>query len=353
MTNTRPATVEENAVYNAVDRAIRGAKRANGSIHQPIVREPSGSDSGRLRAVTLLELMNANLPLPEPLLAPWLMRQSLAQVHAWRGTGKTWFSLGVAYAVATGGSFLRWSAPEPRRVLFLDGEMPAVRLRERLQAILDADDREIDIDEQMLRFVTPDLLDGPLPDLGNDADQAELDRLIAEIDPALIIVDNISTLVRSGGAENDAESWIPVQAWALRMRRQGRAVLFIHHTGKSGKQRGTSKREDILDAVIALNRPDDPSAGGGAQFIVEFEKSRYVHGDDTKSFEATLVADAQGRPTWAIRDVEDSTLDRVVKLANDGLKMREIAEELGVHKSNVSRAMKRARSMGLLLQSEG
>src|SRR5207245_1989188 len=110
-----------------------------------------------------------------------------------------------------------------------------------LAAIIEADARDIDVDAEMLRFVTPDLLDGAPPDLADQGDQDALQRLIEDFSPALIIVDNISTLVRSGGAENDAEAWIPVQTWALRQRRDGRAVLFVHHTGKGGKQRGTSK----------------------------------------------------------------------------------------------------------------
>ena len=52
--------------------------------------------------------------------------------------------------------------------------------------------------------------------------------------------------------ENDADSWVPVQAWALAQRRAGRSVLFVHHAGKSGLQRGTSRKEDVLDTVIAL-----------------------------------------------------------------------------------------------------
>ena len=47
----------------------------------------------------------------------------------------------------------------------------------------------------------------------------------------LMILDNISTLV-SSGRENDAESWNEMQAWLLRLRRQGKTVLLIHHAGR-------------------------------------------------------------------------------------------------------------------------
>ncbi|MGH8802878.1 MAG: AAA family ATPase, partial [Casimicrobiaceae bacterium] len=301
------------------------------------------------RTVTMFELVNAELPPRQSLLAPWLYEQGLAQVHAWRGTGKTHFSLGVAYAVASGGTFLRWGAPKPRRVLFLDGEMPAVALKERLAAVLAADDRDVDVNGENLRFITPDLLEGAPPDLADAEDQAALQDIIAQYDPALIVVDNISTLVRSGGAENDAESWLPVQGWALNMRRQGRAVLFVHHSGKGGRQRGTSKREDVLDTVIALKRPEPYNPADGARFIVEFEKGRHVKGDGAQAFEAHLTADVHGRQVWATKTLDDSTLDRTIALYRDGLTgVRDIAAELGVAPSTVSRALKKAKAAGTI-----
>ena len=45
-------------------------------------------------------------------------------VYAKRGVGKTHFALGVAYAVAAGAKFLSWQAETPRKVLYIDGEMP-------------------------------------------------------------------------------------------------------------------------------------------------------------------------------------------------------------------------------------
>jgi ribosomal protein S25 len=231
--------------------------------------------------------------------------------------------------------------------------MPAVALQERLKAILKADSRDIEIDEDMLRSITPDLLEGAPPDLANAADQERLQQIIDEFDPRLIIVDNISTLVRSGGAENDAEGWIPVQSWGLKMRREGRAVLFVHHTGKGGKQRGTSKREDVLDAVISLRRPEPYDPADGAQFIVEFEKARHLKGDKAKAFEAKLGTDSKERQEWTTTDIEQSTVDRVVALYREGVtKVYELAEELGVNKSAASRALRKARAAGLISDTE-
>ena len=73
------------------------------------------------------------------------------------------------------------------------------------------------------------------------------------------------------------------------VRRSGIAVLFIHHAGTNGRQRGTSRREDALDTVIALRRPEDYSLEHGARFEIHFEKLRNrVDGAGAVPFEAGL-----------------------------------------------------------------
>ncbi len=264
-------------------------------------------------------------------------------IYGARGVGKTHISLGVAYAVASGGEFLGWKAEEPRGVLFLDGEMPAAVLQERLAYLAAFSDKE---PAAPLVLLTPDLQEHGMPDLASGAGQEAIDAQVTD-DIGLIVVDNLSTLVRSG-KENEAEGWQPVQTWALRHRAKGRSVLFIHHAGKGGQQRGTSRREDVLDTVIALRRPPDYSPEEGAVFEAHFEKARGLHGDDVAPFEARLTADPQGSLAWTTRPLEDSTRDRVIDLLNDGLSQADVARELDVNKSTVSRHARKARELGLL-----
>jgi hypothetical protein len=83
--------------------------------------------------------------------------------------------------------------------------------------------------------------------------------------------------------------------------------------------------------------------------VVHFEKARNGGGEELKPFEAALSVDAHGKALWTYRTVEDSTFDRVVSLANEGLFQKDIAEELEINKSNVSRHLRKARGLGLLL----
>ncbi|MEI2677860.1 MAG: AAA family ATPase [Burkholderiaceae bacterium] len=294
-----------------------------------------------LRAMDVQELALMQFKQREVILDPWLHSQDLCMVFAARGVGKTHFGLSTAYAVATGGKFAKWSAPRPRKVLYLDGELPGGVMQKRL--LMHCPDVEPALG--FLRIFTPDLLpEGQaMPDLATMDGQDQIDAMIDD-DTEVVFVDNLSAWARSG-RENEAESWLPIADWILALRRRGIAVVLIHHAGKGGQQRGTSKREDLLDVVIGLSRPADYDPSQGAVFVAEFTKARNLCGSDAEGIELQLGGD-EDRATWTWRTVESSTYDRVVSLAKEGLKQAEIALELGVNKSNVSRAMSKARESG-------
>jgi hypothetical protein len=312
------------AVLNTI-RQLRGSKLTSGRQIERC----------SLSAVAIGDFLSLQIPPRKHLLAPVLPEQGLMMIHGPRGLGKTHLTVGICVAVASGGKFLRWSAPEAGGVLLVDGEMPASALQERLAKAVQASEEEI---RAPLRIVTPDLnRDAEMPDLSTPAGQAAIDALVG--DAKLIVLDNLSSLMR--GVENDAESWQPLQTWALRHRAQGRSIVFIHHSGKGGAQRGTSRREDVLDTVIGLRRPSDYSQTQGARFEVHIEKGRSLYGEDAESFEAQLTADPHGLQAWTMKSLEDGQDNRINELASLGMKPAEIAADLGVHKATVYRHLKK------------
>jgi putative DNA primase/helicase len=254
-----------------------------------------------------------------------------------RGIGKTFIALSVAYAVASGGKVLsRWGAPQPARVLFIDGEMPASTLQERLASLIAGSDSEPP-GSDYLRILTPDIQDGPMPNLATLEGQEAVEPLLEGVD--LVVVDNLATLARHG-RDNDAESWIPVQSWLLGLRRRGVSVLLVHHSGKGGDQRGTSAKEDILDTVIRLDRPKDYHPEQGARFEVHLTKARGICGDDAKSFEAQLFSNGQAL-IWTTMEIEDAELEQVRRLLAKKYSQRDIAKKLGISLSKVQRLKKK------------
>ncbi len=296
---------------------------------QPSKHQPAYAQG--LNPLSVHQLLTRKFEPPEHMLAPWLQTQGLTMIHALRGVGKTHVSIGIACAVAAGVPFLKWSAPKPRRVLFIDGEMPGAMLQERFARTIEALKADISLDN--LKVLAADLEPDGLPDLASEEGQKFYADVIAPAD--LVIVDNLSTICRSL-RENEADSWGPVQAWALQLRREGKSASLVHHAGKSGGQRGTSKKEDILNTVIALRRPPDYEASQGARFEVHYEKARGFFGEDAEPFEAWLK-DGQWRIGDVLRSDDDATL---MALKKQGLSVREIEMRTGVPKSTVNRKLK-------------
>jgi putative DNA primase/helicase len=309
---------------------------ANGSTN--------GADArGQLTTITAAELLRNPPPPRENILNPWLPRQGLTMIHAKRGCGKTHIALGIAYAVATGTTFLRWQAEKASRVLYVDGEMCSHLLCQWIKEIAHSVDGEMP-DEDYLRFITPDNQRDSIPDLASSEGQRAIEEQLEGVD--LLILDNKSTLCRTGD-ENAAQDYQPVQEWLLNLRRQGKAVLLIHHSNKAGGSRGTSMMEVPLDTVINLRQPSDYEATKGLCVEVHYEKNRAIYGEAVEPFEVSYET-RDGVASWQMRGMKDADLQKVVSLANEGLNQRDIARELDMSLGKVNRLHKEAVSVGLI-----
>jgi Mrp family chromosome partitioning ATPase len=306
--------------------------------------QPSGAS--RLHVVSARELLAMRFPPVRKIVAPIIGEKTLATLYAKRGTGKTYLSLSIALAAASGGSVFgasggrpSWHAEDPCEVLYVDGEMPAETIRERVAALclgLDCDPGE------RLRFLAADLEERGVPSLASRDGQDVVERLVKP--GSLLILDNLSTLFRGGGEENDAASWDSAQEFLLRLRRQRVAVLLVDHSGKneSGGPRGTSKKEDVLDLSLSLRHPENYEVEEGARFEIHFEKSRGLTGRAVESFEAALKIE-DGRASWRTRGIAEEQTARMAAMRADGKSDRQIGAEMGVdHKTVGSKLRKLA-----------
>jgi hypothetical protein len=310
-----------------------------------IVKLSLGGQARHLQACQIDEFLALEIPAREMVLAPFLPAQGLAMLYSKRGLGKTYLALGIALAVASGGIFLRWKASKPRKVLFVDGELPASTLQQRIRS-LQAGMRDCVVPSpEFLRIITPDLQAQPMPDLATCDGQMLVEVELSGVD--LLVLDNLSALCRSG-KENEGESWLPVQEWLLRLRQRGICVLLVHHAGKSGAQRGTSRREDILDSVIALQHPSDYAASEGLRCEIRYEKARGFQGDEAKPFEVRMQLEGNGAAYWSVNDAEDALLQRATNLFRDGVTIRGAAEDLSISRGKAERLKKKAQDQGLL-----
>jgi len=295
-----------------------------------------------LQPVGLQDFLSIEVPPRAMLLAPILPERSLSMLYSPRGTGKSWLGLSIGLAVAIGSPLVRWTAPRPRHVLHVDGEMPLAELQLRLALIKAGIGAEIP--NGGFRILAADNTEAGINLSSNEGQQA-LERHLDGVD--LLILDNLSTLL-AGGSEGASDAWLPMQNWLLRLRRKGIAVLLIHHAGINGRQRGTSRREDALDTVIALRRPADYSPEEGARFEVHIEKARTLVGEGALPFEA-LVSDS-GKPgiQWVARDLKPPIYQQAAELFASGRTVRQVKEILGISHGEAGRLRLRAAAEGLL-----
>jgi putative DNA primase/helicase len=220
--------------------------------------------------------------------------------------------------------------------------MPANTMQERISSLI-INLAEIKNPENF-QIITPDTQKetcGLTPDLSKEEGQRFIEEIINDKQIGVLVIDNLSTLFRSG-RENESESWNPIAQWVLKLRTQGKSIIFVHHAGKNDNQRGTSKKEDILDTVIKLKRPEDYESNEGSRFEVHFEKSRGFAGESANPFEVKLEL-TENKAIWKIKEIEDIQEKEVLELNKEGSSQRKIAKELNISASKVNRILNRTK----------
>jgi putative DNA primase/helicase len=290
-----------------------------------------------LPLLTANQLRLADRPPRSDLLAPWLAADTAALIYGPPGIGKSFLALGIAWAVAQGsnqgGSFLGWRAPRPRRVLYVDGEMGAAEIGDRLALFGPLPER--------LSIVPHDRPGGARLDLGSEDGIVRL--MAGWNDPQLLVLDTLSALAPR--ADRDPDRGDALYCFLLHLKQSRRAVLMVDHADR----RGMARRARASDLVMAL-RPPTPAtgaAGGNARFEIHFEKTRQRLPLFPISAELQ-TQDGAAAPTATWRWDAACRVDRLAALVRQGLSRRDVCAALGIERSWFFRLKAEARSRGLL-----
>lgn len=312
---------------------------------------PNRAPSGRpdLQAKTLGAMLRLDIPPRNPLLTPWLREGDSAMIYAPTGAGKSIFTLAIALTIAGGGSFLGWAAPRPRKVLFIDGEMPEADIIDRARMLLptiagcapEQADRNLTF---LVRQAQP--LDSKFPDLTTEAGQEE--TLTRALDGGfdLLILDNFSTLAECDD-ENAAGSFNGIVRFLMRTKQAGLGCILIHHSSKRGDTyRGSSKLATTFEVLLNLTPTDKILPAGALGMNVAWDKYRHRREDSTRNRTVWLTTPDDGEPAaWGYEVSEEAELRALIAEAKT-MKYRsqkELALKLGLAPSELSRRAKRAR----------
>lgn len=313
------------------------------------------STMNHLTGYTARELLSINFGLRETVLEPWLRTEETAVIWSPSGVGKTFLSLSIALAVAGGGSLGDWTAPEARKVLYLDGEMHQGDLQDRINFLLSCGavkvpDRELALSNLRIIARQAQEIGADYFDL-TDPDHQEAIMGLVRGKADLLILDNLTTMSEGLTDENDAAPFKLLQSLFMELKRARVAAILVHHANKGGKQmRGSTALETTFEVILGLLKSSIPKPGSAA-FVTEFTKFRGK--GDTRLQARTWEL---GEGGWSILEYEpeDAKDDPVVKALRslNYVTQDEIADAVGINKSTVSRRLKKAIAQGVLRDDE-
>lgn len=306
------------------------------------------------------DLLTMNITPRERLAGSWMRGGDIGFIYGERGKGKTFFSLSLACALASGTPLYKWSVEKPRRVCYVDGEMALENIQYRIRLFSEcavfkdnADTMKQNIFFQHYENIA-DRIEDAFINLTDSEQQERLFQYCVDNKIEVLFLDNLSCLFR-GMKENDADEWEKVLFFLLKCRKNRITVVIVHHTGKNGNSmRGTSKREDAIDWAIWVKDNDDPKGrpqGDAKEMnaIISFAKNREGTCEDIDpfSFRCLTVGNDMGI-TFERMSIED----RIIDLIKNGInRCGELADELGISKGQMSKLATGLKAKGIL--SEG
>lgn len=312
-------------------------------------------NESRYKLVSLYDMLEMDIPERKWFAYPFIQEKSICMVYAQRGLGKTHFAMTLALGIASGTNVLNFTITEPHKVLYIDGEMAASDFINRAKNFCFG----LNITEMQvltnLQILSNDIQSQPLPNIGISSGQQMLAPFIDKAD--FIVIDNLSALSYFG-KENEAESWTYLQQWLIDLKTWGKSVLIVDHSGKAdGNNRGTSKKQDIMDSVIALTKPDGYKITDGCRFLISFTKSRNAYGTDISETEFRLKSDPETKFfSWEqiTHDSNETNKENEIKQAHElrdhGKSVAEIQQIMGIGRTKVYELLKQGNPPTIALE---
>ena len=237
----------------------------------PLLRA-DGAPPAAVPTHTLGALLDDTSPMPEDLIGPRVLTPGgMLVLGGAPKVGKSDFLISLLVHAAAGAPFLRFTAPRPLRVFYLQAEIQYHYLRERLQQLrLDA---AIVARARDTLVVTPKLR-MLLDDQGVPLVAAAIRTAFPDAPPDIICIDPIRNLFDGGPAgegENDNGAmmfFLQGRVEALRDQVAPEAgIILAHHTKKLSKQQvkddpflalsGASALRSFYTSGMILFRPDE------------------------------------------------------------------------------------------------
>jgi hypothetical protein len=228
---------------------------------------------------------------------PIISEGYLVWLYAEPKIGKTWLALALAHALARGNSIVgRWRTIDPVGVLYVDGEMLPDELEESISMVM-AGAGDMSGLRPFAVICAQCQTDGVV-DITSQEWQETIEQELKG--KKLLILDNFQSLTDNGQA-----AFEQARRWVRKLTQKGVAVVVLDHTNREGELQGSIAKERVANLLIALSYPDERAKGDG-RFLVEYPRTRRLHGADAEPFQLQKIFTES---TFALREVEPSPGD--------------------------------------------
>lgn len=276
----------------------------------------------------IVKKIRAGIKPKEYLIGNWLAKGELILLYASRGVGKTYTSLYMSHCLACGNDFLGY--PTHRvRVVYFDGEMGLDALSRRLEKIDNNPTTKNGlVSDRYFTQCFDETNNNIMWNLSSYEGQEKYNNVIEDTKADVIFIDNLNTCsMRIDNKDNDFEIWNRIQEWAIKKRKEGKTVVFVHHAGKSGEQLGTSQRENIMDYIIKLERSTLEGKENFAKLNFIFTKTRDVGENEANN---KFLEYCLNEETFELyfESLEEKKVKEVKRLNFNNRKVLEIADRV-------------------------
>lgn len=308
------------------------------------MNEETGIIDQTYKVYPLDEVLKMPIEKTSFLMRPTIQEKGLTLIYGNRGSGKTFYALGMALALASGINFAGNTCNTPQQVLYVDGEMDPFETKERLEWLkngFEMEGKTTHPENLHMFMVGLQGEDMQMPVLSKEDDQKNLEDIMKKHNIKVAFLDNIYTLYCPCD-ENDASSWAEYNDFNKKERQKGRSLVWIHHTGKDASRgpRGSSAIETLLNTSVFINKIKPKHPNDGLTIEVEYTKTRSTSGDEVAkkkySLEVYTCTTYNQKPyaKWIEEKTEDDEKkEEALRLRDEGLTIKEIAKEMGINKT--------------------
>ncbi len=332
-----PFEAEEGQTHCARCNGLRGVEYFFGTNAESLLE--SVDKYPDLPIMDSITWRQQDLPDRRYFLYPIIPEASITLVAGEDGSGKSMFCMGITDALAKGQHFHPWEnrAGGPIKCFYFEGEMHPYDFQARLI--------QMDTNENFHVYsVGSNHSDSNPFSRGNLTEPAYRQALAIKIIQEgykFVVIDNLASLA-PGINENTKADYDPINQWLLSLRHAGVTIFLVHHLGKGGEQRGTSAREDNVDNIIYIKKPQRHGAQDGCKFDLSFDKFRGRVDADSRDLVRNRTfwyrQNDQGQYVWHRSEsiLEDSA-GVLRDLVEGNISLREIGERNGISQSTVTR----------------